>query len=154
MKFIIEYEEFKRNQVLEYLEEEHSFYMGQIIDKIDVELIINKIALEVSNSIIVHLSGFCGLNKTMVSNYKVPKYKRGLLRIESILEFGLAYNVHNNFSYEYPVYINIQSGWVCIGSPKKEGHAVEFINNCVAVINNNKEFVSLWLKPKKLPVLL
>ena len=34
---------------------------------------------------------------------------------------------------------------------EKQGNAVEFINNCVAVIDDDKEFISLWLKPQSLP---
>jgi hypothetical protein len=52
---------------------------------------------------------------------------------------------------DWPVYVNIRTGWVCIGNPENKGNAVEFINNCVAVIDENKCLASLWLKPKKLP---
>ena len=52
---------------------------------------------------------------------------------------------------DLPMFINTESGWVCIGNPEAKGRAVEFINNCVAVINDNCEFVSLWLKPESLP---
>jgi uncharacterized protein YbdZ (MbtH family) len=51
---------------------------------------------------------------------------------------------------DWLVHVNVKTGWVCIGNPEKKGNAVEFINNCVAVIDD-KEFVSLWLKPLKLP---
>ena len=59
-----------------------------------------------------------------------------------------AYGINED---DLPVYVNVHTGWVCIGNPEKKGNAVQFINNCVAVIDENKEFVSLWLKPQSLP---
>jgi len=72
------------------------------------------------------------------------------LRIEHNFDFGFAYGINDG---DLPVNINAQTGWICIGNPEKKGNAVEFINNCVAVIDDNKEFVSLWLKPDRLPVI-
>ncbi|MEZ4912393.1 MAG: hypothetical protein R2774_16205 [Saprospiraceae bacterium] len=154
MKFFIDtYKDIRQyfwQQQLVYIPEEHSFYMDSIVNKIEVELIVNKISLAVSDHIVVSVSGFCGLSESMKSNYQVPKYKKGGLRVEHNLNYGFAYGI-NDDDYEYPVYVNVQSGWVCIGNPEKKGNAVEFINNCVAVIDNDKEFVSLWLKPESLP---
>lgn len=154
MKFVVEiyrdiWQYFWQQQLI-YIPEEHSFYMDSVVNKIEFELIVNKISLAVSDNIVVNVSGFCALSKSMKSNYQVPEYKKGCLRVEHNLNYGFAYGINTDDNYEYPVYINIQSGWVCIGDPEKKGNAVEFINNCVAVIDNDKEFVSLWLKPESL----
>jgi hypothetical protein len=148
MKFIIENSDKIGLQELIYIEEECSFYMEYTGLKIDMELIVNKIALQVSKNKIVDLSGFCGLDKSMLSSFQTPEYRKGILKVEHNLNFGFAYGINDE---ELPVYVNVQSGWVCIGNPEKKGCAVEFINNCVAVIDINKEFISLWLKPEKLP---
>lgn len=153
MKFIIEHTDEIGQQQLVYIKEECSFYMGRIIDKIDIEIIVNKISLAVSKNKIVHVSGFCGLDKSMKSNYIVPKYRKGILKIEHDLKLNFAYGINTDKDDEFPIYVNTQTGWVCIGDPKKPGDAVEFINNCVAVIDNNKGFISLWLKPHTLPKL-
>jgi uncharacterized protein YbdZ (MbtH family) len=155
MKFIIEtyrdaWQYFWQQQIV-YIPEEHSFYMNSVVYNIEIELILNKISLAVSDNTVVNVGGFCGLSKSMKSNYQVPKYKKGGLRVEHNLKHGFAYGINDDDDYEYPVYINVHSGWVCIGNPEKKGNAVEFINNCVAVIDDNKELVSLWLKPEKLP---
>lgn len=155
MKFIIgtyrDIWQYFWRQRLVYIPEEHSFYMDSAVNKIEIELIVNKISLAVSDNIVVNVSGFCGLSKSMKSNYQVPEYKKGCLQVEHNLNNGFAYGVNDDDNYEYPVYINVQCGWVCIGNPEKKGNAVEFINNCVAVIDDDKEFVSLWLKPERLP---
>ncbi len=36
-------------------------------------------------------------------------------------------------------------------NPQKSGEAVGFINNCVAVVDNNQELAALWLQPQALP---
>lgn len=150
-KFIIEYTENIGQQQLLYLEDECSFYMDYSNQSIDIELIINKIALQVSNNEIVDLSGFCGLSKEMRANLQVPNSKKGVLKVKHNLEYGFAYNVNDDYEYEYPVYVSVATGWVCIGNPEKKGNAVEFINSCIAVINDNGDFESLWLNPKSLP---
>jgi len=134
---------------LTYIPEEVSFYMGEILDKVDVELILNKISLVVAGNKVVHVSGFCGFSEWMKSNYEIPKYTKGVLKAEHDLKYGLAYGIYDE---DLPVNVNTKTGWVCIGHPEKQGKAVEFINNCVAVIDDGK-FLSLWLKPPSLPKL-
>jgi len=151
MKFIIEYGEPIGQQKLIYIEDECSFFMAGVLDHIEMELIVNKISLAVFENKIINVGGFCGLDKSMKSNYQVPDYTSGSLRVEHHLEYGFAYGINDDDDYEYPVYVNVQTGWVCIGDPEKKGNAVEFINNCVAVIDDSGGFVSLWLKPERLP---
>jgi hypothetical protein len=148
MKFIIEYGNPVEQRLLTYIPEECSFDMEPIVSGIDFELILNKISLSVVDNRIIQLWGFCGLDKSMKSGYQVPEYKKGTLSVEHNLNFGFAYGINDE---ELPVYVNTQTSWVCIGNPEKKGNAVEFINNCVAVIDDDKEFLSLWLKPQSLP---
>lgn len=152
MRFIIEtYENIWQYfwlQRLLYIPEEHSFYMGGVVNKVDIELVVNTISLSVSDNIVVNVNGFCGLDRSMKSDYPPPEFQKGILKIKCDLKHGFAYGVSEK---KLPVYINTQTGWVCIGDPEKKGNAVEFINNCVAVINDNESFLSLWLKPEKLP---
>jgi hypothetical protein len=153
MKFIIKDSVKSEKQQLIYIEEECSFYMDGVLDHIDMELILNKISLAVFENKIINVGGFCGLDKSMKSNYQVPVFNKGILKVEHSLKYGLAYSINDDLDYEYPVYVNTQTGWVCIGYPEKSGKAVEFLDNCVAVISDNGEFLSLWLKPQVLPKL-
>ncbi|MDQ0593694.1 RHS repeat-associated protein [Chryseobacterium ginsenosidimutans] len=149
MKFIIEYNGKPEQRLLIYRNDEYSFDMDPWDYEMDFDIIINKLTLTVVNNKIIQLSGFCGLNNAMKNNYDIPKSKKGILKIVDNLNYGFAYNLGDNF----PVYINIQTGWICIGVPDKHGNAVEFINNCIAVIDTNEELIALWLKPEELPVL-
>ena len=149
MKFNIEHSNNIGRKLLVYLPEECSFYTGERAEsKIDLELILNKLSLSVVDDRIVDVNGFCGLDKSMLSLCQIPEYKKGVLKVEHNLDFGFAYGINDN---DLPVYVNTQTGWVCLGFPEKEGKGVEFINNCVAFINDVGEFLSLWLKPTTLP---
>jgi hypothetical protein len=113
MKFIISaYKDIWKyfwKQQLVYIPEEHSFYMDNVVNKVDIELIINTISLAVSDNIIVNVSGFCGLNKLMKSgkgmpdatfkggmNYKVPGTYNGS---KGIWELGI--NPETNTIYHF-----------------------------------------------------
>lgn len=155
MKFFIdEYRDVYKHfwcQNLTYIAEEHSFYMKSVVSKINIELVVNKISLHVSDNIIVNINGFCGLNKSMQSNCQVPENKMGILKVEHKLKFGFAYSIFTNNDDEFPLFFNVNNGWVCIGDQHKTGEAVEFLKNCVAVLDNGV-LNSLWLKPDKLPI--
>jgi len=147
MKFIVEYKNISNQHLLNYIAEECSFYMGKITNKIDIELMLNKLSLAVSENRVVHVSGFCGLDKSMEANYKVPKFKTGILKVQYDLKPGFAYEVNN---HSWPVYINSELGWICIGDPLTREQAIEFIKGCVAVLEDG-QLAALWLKPKSLP---
>jgi hypothetical protein len=150
MKFDIEYTGIAEHRVLSYNIEECSFDIEPTVQEINFDIVVNKINLTVvDDNKIIQVLGFCGLAARMKSDYTVPKSKKGILKVIENLEVGVgSYRVNKE---DLPVYVNTQTGWVCIGDPQKKGNAVEFIKNCVAVIGDDKEFVSLWLKPKSLP---
>jgi len=151
MKFSIDYSGSKQDRLLTYHIEEYSFDMEPSVQWINFDIVVNKLNLTVvdEDNKIVQLDGFCGLNASMKSNYAVPESQKGILRVTDDLKPGFgSYYVKKE---EQPVFINMQTGWVCIGDPVMQGEAVEFINNCVAVIDDNREFVALWLKPDVLP---
>ena len=150
MEFRIEYTGCSEQRILTYDDKEFSFDMEPLVSEIDFDVVINTLSLAVVDDKIVQLWGFLGLNKKMiVSDIIIPTNKKGVLRVLDKLKPGFAYSISKE---EYPVYVNVLSGWVCIGNPHQQGNAVEFIDDCIAVIGDNKEFISLWLKPKKLPV--
>ena len=148
IEFILEYNNNPENRLLTYISDEHSFNMEPIVNNVDIELILNKLSLSVVNNKIIQLWGFCGLSSSMKSNFNVPKYKKGILKVKHNLKHGFAYDITNK---NLPIHVNTQTGWVCIGTEQGNGDAVEFINNCVAVVNKKGRLIALWLKPKSLP---
>lgn len=151
MKFIIDHTDFIGNSKrLTYDAEEFSFETEPSIQEINLDIVINRLNLSAvdDDNKIVQLWGFCGYKEWQKSNYEPPQYNTGILKVADNLEEGFSYRISKD---DLPMFINVQSGWLCIGNPEKKGNAVEFINNCVVVIDDDKEFISLWLKPETLP---
>ncbi len=149
MEFFIEYTGNSEQKVLIYREDEFSFDMEPWIPGLDFEIAINTLTLSVIDGKITQLNGFCGLNKKMKANYAVPQSRKGDLKIlhpEKYLDKAGCYGVNKE---DWTVYVNARTGWVCLGNPEKQNNAVEFINNCVAVIDDDKNFVSLWSPGKR-----
>ena len=151
MKFDIEYTSDSEQGKLIYDTEEYSFDTEPSIHETNFDVVINKLNLTViDDNRVVQVWGFCGYNEWVQSNDLVPTSNKGVLKVIGDLEGGLSYRVGKN---NLTTFVNTQIGWICIGDPKKSGNAVEFMNGCVAVINDDNEFSSLWLKPDTLPKL-
>ncbi len=151
MKFSIEYTSNIEPKKIIYHIDEWSFDTEPIVQEVNFDIVLNKLNLTAidNDNKIVQVWGFCGLDKKMKSSYEVPKRRKGILKVLDDLTSGVgSFSINKE---DVPIYVNVQSGWVCIGNPEKKGNAVEFINNCIAVIDDDKEFVSLWLKPERLP---
>lgn len=147
MKFYIDHKGRPEARELIYRSDEYSFDMKPWVNVMDIELVLNKLTLTVIDNQIIQLSGFCGLAVSMNSNICIPEYSKGKLKVKHNLKNGFAYGIYDK---DRPVYLNTKSGWVCIGDPLKSGNAVEFIQNCVAVVSDSGDLLSLWLKPKSL----
>jgi len=153
MKFLIEYTDTADQKILIYDIEYCSFDTEPTVREINFDVVINKLNLTAidDDNKIVQVWGFCGYNEWIKSRYEAPERKKGTLKILDDLESGIgSFSINKE---DVPMYVNVQTGWLCIGNPEKKGNAVEFINNCVAVIDDDKEFISLWLKPCPFPVL-
>jgi hypothetical protein len=151
MKFLVEYTDTVKQATLTYDIEECSFDTEPTVQEINFDVVLNKLNLTAidDDNKIVQVWGFCGYNEWIKSSYEIPERKRGTLKVLDDLTSGVgSYSINGK---DLPVYVNVQTGWLCIGNPEKKGNAVEFIKNCVAVIDDDKEFVSLWLKPERLP---
>jgi hypothetical protein len=151
MKFFLDYTDILEQKTLIYDTGECSFDTEPTAKEINFDIILNRLNLTTidSDNKVIQVWGFCGYNEWIKSNYEVPQSKKGILKV-----FNKLTSESGSFLItreDVPMYVNVQTGWICIGNPKKKGNAIEFINNCVAVIDDNQEFVSLWLKPEILP---
>jgi len=150
IKFLIEYTDNLEQKTLIYNSKDCSFGTEPSVQEINFDIVLNRLnltAIDIDNKI-NQLWGMPGYNKWIKFNDDVPVSHPGILKVIDNLEYGLAYKVNKD---DLPVYVNPQTGWICIGNPKNKGKTVEFINNCIAVINNDNELISLWLRPKILP---
>ncbi len=148
MKFTPVFQDSTKQRTLLYLSDECSFTTEGGLDHIEMELIVNKISLAIFEGTVVAVSGFCGLDASMLKRLEVPISLPGTLRVEHNLKLGFAYSVNDD---ELPVHVDRFLGWVCLGDPTIRENAIEFISNCVAVIDRSGNLVALWLKPRELP---
>lgn len=150
MKFGIEYTDKTEDRLLIYRTNESSFDTEPTVRWINYDIVINKLNLTVvdEDNKIVQVWGFCPYRAWLKSNFSNPEYSKGILKVMDDLEPGFSYRHTDD---EWRIFVNIHTGWVCLGDPEKTGKGIEFVNNCVAIIDNNDELVSLWLKPTYLP---
>jgi len=152
MRFLVKHTGQAEQRLLKYVADEYSFDIEPIVHIINFDVIVNKLNLTVVNdNKVAQVWGFCPYTNWIKSNCNVPQYTEGLLIVMDNLESGFSYGI--NSDDEWPVYVNQKTGWICVGNPERSGEAVEFMNNCVAVVDNNNKLVSLWLKPQELPLI-
>ena len=95
----------------------------------------------------IQLNGFCGLSKTIETPYDVPKAEKGLLKVLYPEVYIAKAGSPKLNDKNWTVFINPKTRWICIGNPQCQEGAVEFIDNCIGVIDGNQELVALWLHP-------
>ena len=149
MKFLIDYTNKPEQRTLKYVIDEYSFDSEPLIVEVNFSVVLNKINLTVNeNNQVIQVWGFCPHAGWIKTNCNIPKYNQGILKVVNDLEAGFSYKINDE---DWPVYVNPQIGWVCIGNYQKLGSAVEFVSNCIAVVGSNSDLLSLWLKPQNLP---
>lgn len=150
MQLKIEQTNTTENRKLFYILDAYSFDMEPTILAINIEICINYLTLATVDESIIEVSGFCPYGTWIKSDHNPPSYCSGTLKVITDKEPGFSYRINEK---DWPIYVNIKTGWVCVGNPEAAGEAVEFINNCVAVVNKDDQLVALWLKPESLPPL-
>ena len=143
MNFKIDYTGLSENRILIYNFKESSFDMEPTFKEIDFDIVLNEINLTVVDNKIAQLWGFSGHKTWLDTSFDVPQSKKGVLKISDSLEPGFSYRIQR----EFPVFFNKKTGWICIGKPELKKNAVEFIDSCIAVLDDLNELGSIWLKP-------
>ena len=149
MKFEIKYSNEITKKSLIYVPSEYSFDMKPIVNSALLTIQVNYLNLTVAeDNRIVQVWGYSPYESWEKSSFVVPESKKGNLMVATELEPGFTYGLIKNG--EWPIYVNKSTGWVCLGNFEKKEEAIEFISDCIAVVENGY-LVSLWLKPQKLP---
>lgn len=147
MKFCIDYNEYLGQKQVVYRKDEYSLDTNPYVHEIDFDIAINTVTLAVVDENVIQLNGFCGLSKGIETLYDVPKARKGLLKVLHpevyISKAGSSTISDGNWA----IFINPKTNWICIGNPQNQAGAVEFIDNCIAVIDEKQELVALWLYP-------
>jgi len=116
----------------------------------DFSFTVNTLELDIDNNMFLCGAGGYAPHLGWKKIHAVPPpFDKGGVR--ALIDFdyvpGGAYRINNQV---WPEYVNVKSGWVCIGDYQISTTAIEFANGCVAVLNKGS-IKALWLKPISLP---
>jgi hypothetical protein len=112
----------------------------------EVELMIDE-----DNLSVVFVTGYCPHQGWRSGRLNPPQVTRAALHVEPDTELvpGRTVGLTSRDS-RWPVIVDPQNGWVCLGDPDSIGRAVEFAPDCVASLLG-ATLVALWLHPSELP---
>lgn len=112
----------------------------------DLELIVDGPGGQV-----VLVEGYCPYQSWAVARLAPPASERAGLRVAGV-EFlpGVANELDDPRTRDWPVSVDPESGWLCIGDRTARHQGVEFAPGCVAVLDG-ETLVALWLRPASLP---
>jgi hypothetical protein len=116
------------------------------VTAVNCEIAINYLTLQVYDSIIVCISGFCPYKGWKQTENSIQSYKKGLLALRNTLDYDQSGTY--TYSDSFPMWFNPITGWFCLGDSEATLNGVEFLRNCIAVLNDSKDLVAIWLKPQ------
>jgi hypothetical protein len=153
MRFIVDETREPRDMTLVYLARDYAFSVeprpadcAYAVGINDLELMIDEEEL-----IVVFATGYCPHPGWQPTELRPPRAIRAALRAESDTELLPGRTVRLTArDQRWPVFVDVENGWVCLGTPDREGRAIEFASGCVAVLEEGA-LVSVWLHPRELP---
>jgi hypothetical protein len=136
---------------LVYREEDYSFDVEPLSTQGYTSILINDLHLEITyEGKIIYVWGLCPLINYLRTDKTPNNYTAGEVTV--ILDNptpGISKRLNDD--KRWPIYINKNKGWVCIGDPHLSAEmSIEFIPNCIAELDNH-QLKALWLKPNVLP---
>ena len=141
IKFKIEPEKPMLRTRLFYSQNEMSFDMLPKIYEANYYIQINYIQMTTGlNDEVIRLSGFCPIENIKEIPANPPTSNPGTLYISSDLEPGWTYSYASDWTVR-----RARGNWICIGDCESVGEGVEFLESCVAVLNDG-DIKSLWLQ--------
>lgn len=154
VRFQLEDEQPQKGFALVYRADEYSIGPDPFPGGGEASLLLNDVNLELDDrSRVLYAWGYCPL-ATATATTEKPKCGRVavlLANCEEALVPGSSLRL-NAAADRWPVYLNDEDGWICIGEPRVPAHAiwVEFASATVAVLIN-AEIRALWMRPVALP---
>jgi len=153
VRFQLEDEQPQESFALVYRAEECSISPDPFPGGGEASLLINDVNLELDNrSRVLYAWGYCPLVRATATTEKPKRGRVAMLsaNLEEALVPGSSLRL--NTADRWPVYLNDEVGWICIGEPRVPAHAiwVEFASATVAALID-AEIRALWMRPVTLP---
>lgn len=154
MRFIVDETRPIRESRLVYRAKDYAFSAEPRPEDCAYAVGINELELMIDedDQSVAFVTGYCPHPGWHAGKLNPPVAFRAVLRVEAPdAQFvpGRTLGLTSRDS-RWPVVVDPRNGWICLGSPDKEGRAVEFARDCVAVLIGDA-LVALWLHPRELP---
>ncbi len=153
MKFLISTNQVNQKFSLIYRENDYSFDIEPYYDYGFASILVNDLQLEIDdNGRVLYVWGLCPLIEYEVTTESPQNYRSRTLAVALNTPPPIPGTAHRlNKNERWPVYVNKNQGWVCIGCPKiVDKQLIEFAPNCIAAMKG-QEVMAIWLHPLNLP---
>lgn len=132
-----------------YRLDEHTFDSDPLSEDSYTSIQVNELQLDIDyNGNILYVWGFCPINLTSETTSIPNNFKSHALQVIAKGEFIPGISKRYNDEHRWPVAINKEYGWICIGNPNVAGvKQIEFAPNCVATFEH-QNLIAIWLKPE------
>lgn len=153
VRFQVEDEQPLASFALVYRAAEHSIDPEPKPGGGEASLLINDVNLELDDRArLLYAWGYCPLVAATATSEKPPQRSRNGVLAASLEGLVPGSSLRLNAAERWPVYVNEEAGWICIGEPRAPAQAVwvEFAPATVAVLAD-AEIRALWLRPVALP---
>lgn len=149
LKFFIHDKSWSVRSKLIYRLDEHTFDSDPLSEYSYTSIQINELQLEIDyDGNILYVWGFCPLPKQSETSSIPINITAQSLQVKSKVEFIPGISIRYNDDHRWPVAINKEHGWICIGNPKViDVKQIEFAPNSVATFDH-ENLIAVWLKPE------
>lgn len=118
-------------------------------------MLINTLSLEVNrDGLIVSVWGMCPHTSWKLTPLKPPAADSGGVIVGSDRPFHRGVSLQVNENGPWPVYADVESGWVQVASGRAAKRAVNVLPGVILEITGQDDIAALWLKPINLPKLM
>jgi len=149
MKFIEKADKNNKRFVLEYCEESGVFVTNPRQELGHTSILVNYLEIEIDHEgSLLYARGLCPLVIAESTNKFPRRFMQKQLKIITEREITPGISLRVNNEHTWPIYLNHNEGWICIGSPDyTEDWLIEFAPSTVATVKDGN-LIALWLKPR------
>lgn len=151
MKFVLEKAQPNGSGTLVYRPESFAFDVLPRPSNAVGSVLVNDLELEVDHGgTVLCVTGLCPHPGWQPTDFPPPLARPGVLRVSSTSDWVPGISKRLTAPYAWPMSVNRNVGYVCVGNARAHGANLECAPGCIAVVDS-ETLVALWLRPTQLP---
>ncbi|QDQ27871.1 hypothetical protein FNU76_16810 [Chitinimonas arctica] len=119
-------------------------------NQVDISLLINDLSIDFDENGLVAIWGLCPRNQWRESSMLRQPAPTGKLILKNLHEELSGKSFRLNENNRWPVFVNSNSGWICLDSGLDEITSVEVIGGVIVGIGKDQQITKLWLHPQNM----